>query len=157
MYMFRVIAVNLLMIVSLLIASQTHAATADIRVYKGELRFVSPVQQAADTLLIQYRSRTREVVRINIHGLSLTNTRTDQVISLDDQSASLLNRYDQEGYWITDIYYNDMELDDDNYRIKGSITLYLIGKQRTRNFRVYLNPESAHRPPGSSIDWGINN
>jgi len=157
MEIFRSVAVNLLVIAGLLFVSVVHADTAAIQVYKGELRIIVPDRQTRDSLLIRYRSKTREVVRIGINGLALTNTATKEVISLHDQSASLSNRYDQEGYWNTDIYYNDLDLGDDNYQIQGRLTLYLVGSQRTGSFNVYLKAESGKKPPGSSIDWGENN
>ena len=156
MKIFRSMAVNLLVIAGLLFVSVVHADSAAIQVYKGELRIIVPDRQARDALLIRYRSKTREVVRIGINGLALTNTATKEVISLHDQSASLSNRYDQEGYWNTDIYYNDLDLGDDNYQIQGRLTLYLVGSQRTRSFKVYLKTESGEKPPGSTIDWNEN-
>jgi hypothetical protein len=149
--------VNLLVIAGLLFASEVQADNAAIQVYKGELRFIVPDRQKRDSLLIRYRSKTREVVRIGIKGLVLTNTATKKVIKLHDRSANLSNRYDHEGYWNTDIYYNDLDLGDDNYRIQGRLTLYLVGSQRTGSFNVYLKTESGGKPPGSSIDWGASN
>ena len=142
MKVLREIAVNLLVVAGLLFASAAHAETKAIRVYKGELRIIVPDQQARDSLLIRYRSKSREVVRIRISELVLTNTATKEVIWLHDQSASLSNHYDHEGF---------------NYRIQGRLTLYLVGSQRSGSFNVYLKAESGRKPPGSSIDWGINN
>lgn len=157
MKMFRDMAVNLLLIAGLSYALTVHADTNAIRVYKGELRIIVPDRQTRDSLLIRYRSKSREVVRVGIKGLVLTNTATKEVTWLHDQSASLSNHYDHEGFWNTDIYYDDLALGDDNYRIQGRVTLYLVGSQRSRSFNVYLKAEAGRRPPGSSIDWGINN
>lgn len=156
MKMFRCMAVSLLVIAGLLFASVVRADTAAIQVYKGELKIIVPDRQARDSLLIRYRSKTREVVRIGINGLALTSTATKEVIRLHDQSASLSNRYDHEGYWNTDIYYTELDLGNDNYQIQGRLTLYLAGSQRTESFNVYLKPESSMKPPGSTIDWGEN-
>ncbi len=149
-------AVKVLVIAGLLFASEVHADTVAIQVYKGELMIIVPDQQRRDSLLIRYRSKTREVVRIGVNGLVLTNAATKEVIKLHDQSASLSNRYDHEGYWNTDIYYNDLDLGNDNYQIQGRLTLYLVGSQRTRSFNVYLKTESGGKPPGSTIDWSEN-
>jgi hypothetical protein len=157
MKIFRSMAVKLLLIAGLLSVSVVHADSAAIQVYKGELRIIVPDRQARDSLLIRYRSKTREVLRIGISELTLTRTATKEVIRLPDQSASLSNRYDQEGYWNTDIYYNDLEFGNDNYRIQGRLTLYLAGSQRTRNINVHLNAKPGEKPPGSTIDWGVNN
>lgn len=157
MKMFRAMVVNLLVIAGLSSASVVHADAAAITVYKGELNVIVPDRQTRDSLLIRYRSKTREVVRIGIRGLALINTRTNQVTRLRDRSARLSNRYDQQGYWNTDIYYEDLYLGNDNYRIQGRLTLYLHGSQRTRNFGVYLKPESARKPRDSTIDWGLGN
>ncbi len=151
---FRSIAVNLLVIAGLLFVSVVHAETAAIQVYKGELKLIVPNQPVRDSLLVRYRSKSREVVRIGIDGLILTSTATREVIKLPAQSASLSNRYDHEGYWNTDIHYTNLELDNDDYRIQGRLTLYLAGTQRTRSFNVYLKAESGRKPPGSTIDWG---
>lgn len=154
--MLRCMALGLLVSVSLLFAPVIIADTTAIQVYKGELRISFPQQQARDSLLIQYRSKTREVVRIGIDRPVLTNTTTNKPTRLQDQAASLSNRIDHEGYWITSILYDDLNLGNDNYRIEGRLMLYLHGSQRTRNFNVYIKPESGRRPPGSTIDWGEN-
>ena len=155
--MFRHKLANLLVIAGLLLAPAVNADTAAIRVYKGELRIIVPDQHARDSLLIRYRSKTREVVRIAINRLALINTGTKQVIYLRDQSASLSNRYDHEGFWNTDIYYSDVGLGNDDYRIQGMLTLYLPGSQRTGAFSAYLKPDVDIKPPDSSIDWGLGN
>lgn len=153
--MIKAVVVNLLIIIGLLAASGMHAETVDIRVYKGELRFVFPAQQADNSMLVRYRSKTREVVRIAVDRLVLINTRTNRVISLRDKSARLANRYDREGYWVTDIHYSDVNLGDDVYRLEGRLRLYLVDSQRSRNFGVYLNADARRKPADSSIDWGL--
>ena len=155
--MFRHKLANLLVIAGLLLAPAVYADTAAIRVYKGELKVIVPDQHTGDSLLIRYRSKTREVVRIAVNRLALINTRTKQVINLRDQSASLSNRYDQEGFWNTDIYYSDVGLGHDNYRIQGMLTLYLLGSQRTGDFSAYLKHDDDIKPYDSSIDWGLGN
>jgi hypothetical protein len=127
-----------------------------IQVYKGELQISVP-QQQRDSLLLRYRAKNREVMRIGISVLKLTNTRTQEVTRLSDRSASLANRIDQDGYWFIDIPYSGLELGDDNYRVDGRLTQYLSGSQRTRNFSVYLRPETVKRPADSTIDWGVTN
>ena len=131
-------------------------ALAVIQVYKGELQISVPGQQR-DSLLMQYRAKNREVVRISISGLELTNTRTKEVSRLSDRSASLAGDIDQDGYWIIDIPYSGLKLGNDNYRVAGRFTQYLVGSQRSRDFSVYLQPESVGRPADSTIDWGVEN
>ena len=155
--MFRHKLANLLVIAGLLLAPAVHAETAVIRVYKGELNIIVPDQHTRDSLLIRYRSKTREVVRIAVNRLALINTRTKQVINLRDKSASLSNRYDHEGFWNTDIYYSDVGLGHDNYKIQGILTLYLPGSQRTGDFSAYLKTTAGSKPHDSSIDWGLGN
>jgi hypothetical protein len=155
--MFRQKLANLLVIAGLLLAPAVHADTAVIVVYKGELNIIVPHQHTRDSLLIRYRSKTREVVRIAVNRLTLINARTKQVINLRDQSARLSNRYDHEGFWNTDIYYSDLGLGHDNYRIQGVLTLYLHGSQRTGDFSAYLKPDTGIKPHDSSIDWGLGN
>ena len=155
--MFRHKLANLLVIAGLLLAPAVHAGAEVIRVYKGELRIIVPDQHTRDSLLIRYRSKTREVVRIAVDRLALINTRTKQVIKLRDQSASLSNRYDHEGFWNTDIYYSDVGLGHDNYKIQGMLTLYLLGSQRTGSFSAYLKADADIKPYDSSIDWGLGN
>ena len=157
MSMFRNIMVCLLMHVGLAITPATIADTADLQVYKGEMRISVPEEIDRESMLIQYRSKTREVVRIGVGGLTLTNTATGKVTRLQDQTASLANQIDHEGFWVTDVLYKDLSLSNDNYRLEGRLTLYLHGSQRTRNFSVYLRPESGRKPPHSTIDWGISN
>lgn len=153
--MIRAIAVQLLLVASLLAASVMHAETVDIRVYKGELSFVVPAQREDNSMLIRYRSKTREVLRIAVDRLVLVNTSTNRVINLRDKSARLANRYDREGYWTTDLHYGDVTLGGDVYRLEGRLTLYLAGSQRSRYFGVYLNTASSRKPNNSSIDWGL--
>ena len=107
-------------------------------------------------MMIQYRSKTRDVLGIVIDGLTITNTDTRQYLRLPDRTARLVNNLDDEGYWITDILYDGLDLVNESYRVEGRATLYLIGSQRTRNFNVYLRPESYDWPSQSSIDWGLD-
>lgn len=151
------IAINALFIMGLCYVPFVYADMADIQVYKGELRIIVADKQTRNSLMIRYRSKTREVVRIALDGLRLTNIRTEQVIRLPDQSAGLMNRIDHEGYWNTDVRYDDLNLAQDDYRIEGQLTLYLIGSQRTSNFSAYLEPRASNRPVDSSIDWGLGN
>ncbi len=137
----RTIYVCIFVIVSLFISPQIYADITDILVYRGELIFVLPVDQARDSMLIQYRSKTKNIVRIVIDHLMVTNMKTYKSYRLQDRAASLVNQVDNEGYWTTDILYNGLNLTNDSHRVEGRATLYLIGSQRSRNFNVYLRPE----------------
>jgi len=137
----RTIYVCIFVIVSLFISPQIYADITDILVYKGELRFVLPVDQARDSMLIQHRSKTRDIVRIVIDRLMVTNMETYKSYRLQDRTTSLANQVDNEGYWTTDILYNGLNLTNDSHRVEGRATLYLIGSQQSRNFNVYLRPE----------------
>jgi hypothetical protein len=152
----RPIAVCLLFVVSLYLAAVSRADMADIAVYKGELRIIVPDKQTRDSLVIRYRSKTREVVRITLEDLSLTNLKTQRLIRLADKSASLENIVDQGGYWNTDVSYSGLNLGQGDYRVDGRLTLHLIGSQRTSDFNAYLQPRVGSRPIGSSIDWGVS-
>jgi len=149
------VAVNLLFIFGFCFASAVYADMADIPVYKGELRIIVPDKQSRNSLTIRYRSKTREVIRIALDDLRLTNMRTKRVINLPDQSASLMNRIDHEGHWNTDVMYDNLNLGQDDYRIEGRLTLYLVGSQRTSDFSAYLEPQASSRPVDTSIDWGL--
>ena len=151
----RTMGACIFVIVSLIISPQIYADITDILVYKGELRFVLPVDQARDSMLIQHRSKTRDIVRIVIDRLMVTNMKTYKSYRLQDRAASLVNQVDNEGYWTTDILYNGLNLTNDSHRVEGRATLYLIGSQQSRNFNVYLRPERAWEPSHSTIDWGI--
>ena len=137
----RTIYVCIFVIVSLFISPQIYADITDILVYKGELRFVLPVDQTRDSMLIQHRSKTRDIVRIVIDRLMVTNMETYKSYRLQDRTTSLANQVDNEGYWTTDILYNGLNLTNDSHRVEGRATLYLIGSQQSRNFNVYLRPE----------------
>ena len=143
-------------IIGLLISVPVHADVTDILVYKGELRFVLPFGEAGDSLLIQHRSKTRDVLRIALDGITITNMDTYKYFRLPDRSVNLMNQVDEEGYWITDFLFNDLDIGDTSYRVEGTATLYLIGSQRSRRFNVYLRPESDWPPPHSTIDWGLS-
>jgi hypothetical protein len=151
-----IINISILTIACLYHAAALHAGEVALQVYKGELRILTPGQEH-ESLLIRYRSKNREVMRIGIAELELTNTTTREVTRLRDQSAGLGNRIDPEGYWIIDLRYDGFRLTADNYRVSGRLTQYLAGSQRSREFSVYLQPETASKPADSSIDWGIDN
>ena len=142
----RTMNVCIFVIASLFISPQVYADITDILVYKGELRFELPVDQARDSMLIQYRSKTRDIVRIVIDNLIVTNMDTNKSYRLQDRTASLVNQVDNEGYWTTDILYNGLNLTNDSHRVEGRATLYLIGSQQSRNFNVYLRPERTWEP-----------
>jgi hypothetical protein len=152
----RHFAASLAFAIGLCLTSVSNADMVDIQVYKGELRIIVADKQIRNAMVIRYRSKTREVIRIAIDGVTLTNTRTSELINLPDQSAGLENRIDHAGYWNTDMGYSDLNLGRDEYRIEGRLTLYLIGSQRTSNFSAYLQPRAGDRPADSSIDWGLS-
>ncbi len=152
----RTIDVCIFVVLSLFISPQIYADITDILVYKGELRFVLPVDQTHDSMLIQYRSKTRNIVRIVIDHLVITNMETRKSYRLQNRTASLANQVDKEGYWTTDILYDGLTLTNDSHRVEGRVTLNLVGSQRSRNFNVYLRPERTWEPSHSSIDWGTN-
>ena len=155
--MILTVAVRTFLIISLLISSQICADTTDILVYKGELRFVLPVDDARDSMLIQYRSKSRKVLRIAVEGLTVTNMDTYKYFRLPDRSAKIMNNVDGDGYWTTDFFYDSLKFADTSHRVEGRAILYLLNSQRTRNFNVYLRPETYWEPSQSSIDWGIDN
>ena len=141
----------------LVFVPQAMAGAAGLQVYKGELRILLPGSQPGSVLQVQYRSKTRDVVRIAVNQLLLTHVASKEIIRLPAQTAGLTNRIDDQGYWVTDILYDDISLAEGNYRVEGRLTQYLVGSQRTRNFSVYLEPAAGTRPEGSSIDWGVDN
>ena len=147
---------SLLFLASLYPATSSIADMAELAVYKGELRIFVPDKQTRGSLVIRYRSKTREVMRITLEGVSLTNTRTQQVTYLPDKSASLEKIIDRGGYWNTDASYSGLQLGQDDYRVDGRLTLHLIGSQRTSDFSAHLQPQVDTRPAGSSIDWGVS-
>ena len=149
----RTLGVCAFMVVTLFISPQIYADITDILVYRGELRFVLPVDQERNSMLIQYRTKTRNVVRIFIDRLMITNMGTHKSYRLQDRTASLANQVNNEGYWTTDILYNGLNLTNDSHRVEGRATLYLIGSQQSRNFNVYLRPERTWEPSTSTIDW----
>ncbi len=151
----RTMGACIFVIVSLFISPQLYADITDILVYRGALRFALPVDQARDSMLIQHRSKTRDIVRIVIDRLMVTNMETHKSYRLQDRTASPVNQVDNEGYWTTDILYNGLNLTNDSHRVEGRVTLYLIGSQRSRNFNVYLRPERTWEPAHSTIDWSI--
>jgi hypothetical protein len=150
----RTMGACIFVIVSLFISPRIYADITDILVYRGELRFVLPSDQARDSMLIQYRTKTRNVVRIVIDRLMVTNMETHKSYRLQDRTASLDNQVDNEGYWTTDILYNGLNLTNDSHRVEGRATLYLPWSQQSRNFNVYLRPERTWEPSQSTIDWG---
>jgi hypothetical protein len=137
-------------------AQPVNIRPAVVQVFKGELQVSVPAQQR-DSLLIRYRAKNKEVVRIGISELKLTNTRTQEVILPGDRAAGFSNQVDQGGYWIIDIPYHGLKLGDDNYRVEGNFTQYLRASQRSHDFSVYLQSETASKPVDSTIDWSVDN
>jgi len=133
-----------------------NAGAVDQPAYKGQLRTLVLSERGGDTLLLQYRSKTREVLRTGFRDLRLTDTRSGQVIRLGDRSASL-GPGTESGYWHADIFYDKLDLTDHDYRLTGSQFYYLRGSQQWRTISVYLKRSNVRRPYESSIDWGIEN
>jgi hypothetical protein len=129
------------------------AVAADVQVYKGELRISTLDQQGGNTLSIIYRTKTREVLRIGIQGLVVTDIKTGKLTRLEDRSVSLADRV-EDGYWNTEILYEGLHPADAGYRVQGRVTTYLVGSQQTRNFSVELKSQDSSRSHGSNIDWG---
>jgi hypothetical protein len=152
----RTMCTCILVIVSLFISQRIYADMTDILVYRGELRFVLPVDQTRDSMLIQHRSKTRDILRIVVDRLMITNMDTHESYRLQDRAVSLANQVDNEGYWTTDLLYNGLNLTNASHRVEGRVILFLIGSQQSRNFNVYLRPERAWEPSHSTIDWGIS-
>ena len=152
MRILRFIASSLLTITCLFLTAVSHAEQVDLPVYKGELSILVADQQARNSLKISYRTKTRQVLRFAIDDLTLTNIRTKQVMSLPGQSARLENRIDDEGFWYMDISYGDLDLGQDNHRINGRLSLYLIGSQRTSHFSADLEPRPDKQPAASNSD-----
>lgn len=156
MKLFKWLLVQAPLMMSLVLLPVINASATDIPVYKGVLRVMIVAEREGDTLLLQYRTKTRQVLRIGVRGVAMTNNLTHQVTRLPDASASLAAGLDA-GDLHADIEYGGLNHINDDYRVEGSLVVYLAGAQQTRNFRVYLKPLSASRPANSSIDWGIDN
>lgn len=153
---FKWVTGNLVLIASMCFIPVMHAVAADIPVYKGELRVLMPEQPDRNSLSLQYRTKTREVMGIGISGLSMTNMLTRKITRLEDRSARITNNI-VDGFWTTEIVYSHLDLAGGDYRISGRITFFLARSQQSRNFSVYLKPASIDKPYDSSIDWGISN
>jgi len=156
MDIFRWVLVQLPLLISLALVPFTNASATDIPVYKGVLRVLIVANREGNTLLLQYRTKTRQVLRVGVSSVAVTNSLTQKVTRLPEASASLAAKPDA-GYLHADIEYDGLNLTDDNYRVEGSLVMYLAGAQQTRNFSVYTKPRSADRPANSSIDWGMDN
>ncbi len=156
MNIFKWVQLQLPVVVCQILVPVINVSATDIPMYKGALRVLIVVGREGNTLLLQYRTKTRQVLRVGVREVSMTNSLTHQVTRLPDASASLAAGQD-EGDLHADIEYGGLSLSDDGYRVEGSLVVYLAGAQQSRNFRVYLNEQAVRRPENSSIDWGINN
>jgi hypothetical protein len=150
----RCMFVNVLAMACLCLVSVTKAGAADIQVYKGELRVLIPDQPERDSLSLQYRTKSREVLGIGLSGLSMLNMRTKKIIRLDDRSSRIENNI-VDGAWNTEIVYSHLNLAGGDYRVTGRITFFMARSQQSRSFSVLLRPAVINRPYESSIDWGI--
>lgn len=159
MNIFKWLLVQLPLVMSLVLAPVINASATDVAVYKGVLRVMIVAEREGNTLLLQYRTKTRQVLRIEVRGVVVTNNLTHQATQLPDASASIAAGLDA-GDLHADIEYDRLNHINEDYRVEGSLVVYLAGTQQTRNFSVYLKPPSASRPSrpaNSSIDWGIDN
>ena len=150
------VLVQLPVVICLVLVPIINVSATDIPVYKGVLRVLIVAESEGNTLLLQYRTKTRQVLRVGVREVAMTNSLTHQVTRLPDASASLAAGQDA-GDLHADIEYGGLSLSDDGYRVEGSLVVYLAGAQQSRNFRVYLNEHAVRRPENSSIDWGIDN
>jgi len=155
MDIFKWVLVQLPLVICLALVPFTHASATDIPVYKGVLRVLIVADSEGNTLLLQYRTKTRQVLRVGVSRVAVTNSLTQKMTRLPDTSESLATELDA-GYLHADIEYGGLNLTDDSYRVEGSLVVYLAGAQQTRNFSVYTKSRFADRPANSSIDWGID-
>lgn len=147
---------RLALLLCLVLISTINVSAKDIPVYKGTLRVTLLDEGEGSTLLLQYLTKTREVLRIGVSDAVMINNMTRRVIRLPDITTSIAP--DQKaGYLYADIEYGDLELSGDNYRVEGNLTVYLARGQQSRHFRIYLNHGPVERPANSTIDWGIDN
>lgn len=156
MNIFKWVRVQLPVLMCLVLVPVINVSATDVPVYKGVLRVSIVAGHEGNTLLLQYRTKTRQVLRVGVREVSITNSLTQQVIRLPDALARLAAGQD-EGDLYADIEYGGLRLSDNGYRVEGSLVVYLAGAQQSRNFRVDLNEQAVRRPENSSIDWGINN
>ena len=155
MGIFKWVLVQLPLVICLALMQFTNASATDIPVYKGVLRVLIVADRKGKTLLLHYRTKTRQVLRVGVSGVVMTNSLTQKMTRLPNTSTSLATELDA-GDLHADIEYGGLNLTNDSYRVEGSLVVYLAGTQQTRNFSVYMTPRSADRPANSSIDWGIN-
>lgn len=142
-----------------LCAASLVSAEADNRVripiYKGDLEIYILEHMPRSVLRIRFYSRTRDVLRIAIDDPILIHMASGDATRLRPRMADLSSRANRAGYWVAEIAYRDLDLIDNDYRLSGRLEQYLANAQRSRRFEVYLGAQSLSRPPGSSIDWGL--
>jgi hypothetical protein len=156
MNIFKWLLVQATLAMSLVLVPIINASATDIPVYKGVLRVLLVAEREGNTLLLQYRTKTRQVLRVGVRGVVMSNNLSHRVIRLPDATAST-TAVPYAGDLHADIEYSRLNLTDDDYLVEGILVVYLAGAQQTRKFRVYLKPRSASRPANSSIDWEIDN
>ena len=156
MTLFKSVLVQLPLVLCLTLLSLTNASATDVPVYKGVLSVSIVTGRAGDTLLLQYRTKTRQVLRVGVSGVVMTDSLTHKMIRLPDTSASLAAEQ-EAGDLHADIEYAGLDLTNDGHRVEGSLVVYLAGAQQSRHFSVYTNTRTVGRPANSGIDWGINN
>ena len=79
-----------------------------------------------NTLLLQYRTKTRQVLRVGVRRVAMTNNLTRQVTRLPDTSANLTAGLGT-GDLHADIEYGGLKHTNDDYRVEGSLVVYLAG------------------------------
>ena len=152
---FNWLSAQLALLLCLAMMPAINAIAKDIPVYKGMLSVSIVDDGEGSSLLLQYLTKTRQVLRVGVRGLVMINNRTHRVLRLPDASASIAPGQ-VAGYLHADIDYDELELAGDDYRVEGSLTVYLAGYQQSRSFTVYLRQDAPGRPANSSIDWGIH-
>jgi len=95
MKLFKLLLVQLPLVMCLVLVPLINASATDIPVYKGVLRVLIVAEREGNTLLLQYRSKTRQVLRVGVRGVAMTNNLTHQLTRLPDASTSLADGLDK--------------------------------------------------------------
>lgn len=143
-------------VIWLALAPFINVGATEVPVYKGVLKVLIVSGREGDALFLQYRTKTRQVLRIGISDVVMTDSLTHKMNRLPDTTASIAAGL-VAGDLHADIEYGGLDLTSDGYRVEGNLVVYLAGAQQTRYFSVYTNARSVDRPVNSNIDWGVDN
>jgi hypothetical protein len=112
---------------------------AEIDGFKGVLQIDRVRGDDGERLLLDYRSRTRAVLRVGLQDTNVSGDDASVVHRLADAMANVSPRAGDDGYWHTRFGFDSPVPAGERWRVRGVFTEYLAGSRQSRPFDVSLD------------------